>query len=714
MAIIKKPSTVNIPTGLKNILNQSRQAISTTKKAVTPKPTSGKKMKIKEIINANAAEPWNALAGKFIAGSRNKTIAQEKTLASVMAIFGTAMNIYSGVLTALKIAEMAIPLINFTVKVVGCITNPTLIASIIQDLAVMVGKMSLLFMNAGIMALKDFILNYEFYFPDVSAEQILAVKDKIDKKKKDIRGKYKDLLKEIDTSQVIADNERIETLKDDLNENFSDLDSAINAHLAALIHTTETPAEWRNTILASALTDLTTSDLPTGIETTDDEIYEYITTEIKSLLDNIEGYQRAGMESVTVDVSDEMTDVSTQGKASMKKLADIFTQMAKESEIFYKKQVLEQTAYKENPDIVMLINAFKDRMATEIQKKKKHYYDDMKKAVLLSDDIETIRANAIAIVFEEIEWYHIFNISVMEAVKTNLIQNNDAADLYDEENTLNLPYMNSAANLFNNSIPGISELIIANNLPIKGEDLEDGQIIVNGLTTICPDTIADLIAFTTAQATFNLPAINNETTTYVSEYVLTPQIVSFAAPKDLCSKLNNIKYTLFYNLQSFLKYEIVDAYFNHFPIKQTFTTAEEQEMVRNYVIDAASIYAKSILDIADECINKGTVPCRNCITCNGLEVSIIAEMTINKIPSFKSALKKFIIAQLELLPYTGVSATDKALVLAYLNDPATLASFLTVQETYLSNEVYNSMLENIFKVQQLMMIDAINQQLKVI
>jgi hypothetical protein len=274
--------------------------------------------------------------------------------------------------------------------------------------------------------------------------------------------------------------------------------------------------------------------------------------------------------------------------------------------------------------------------------------------------------------------------------------------------------MNSAANIFNNSIPGISELIIANNVPVKGADFEIGQLMVSGLTTICPDTIADLVAYTTAQSTFSLPAIKSEATTYVSEYVLLPSIVSFGAPNDLCSKLNAVKYTLFYNLQSFLKYEIVDAYFVHFLVEQTFTTAEEQELVRNYIIDAASIYAKSILDIADECINKGSVPCRNCITCNGLEASILAEMNINKIPSFKSALKKYIIADLESLPYTGVSATDKALVLAYLNNPNTLISLNGIQNTYLSNEIYNSMLESIFNVQQLMMIEAINAQLKVV
>jgi hypothetical protein len=678
------------------------------------------KITVGQIINANSTDSWLSLGQKFVTAAGTATISKIPQLSGVMTLFGTTMKIYSGVLKVLTIYEKVVPIINLAVKINDIITfNFAAIGSLVQDVLSMLGGLAIAFANAGVMALKEFILNFPFYFPDVPIDKINSVANKVNDTKKTLKESYKNNLQNLNTRNSLTSGKRIDALSTTLTSAYTDLDSLINAHITALIHTTETPTQWKALILSTTLTDLTTSTLPTGIEVTDNEIYEYILVQIQNLLDKIAQAQKEQMLTVSIDISEDVEGLSPVAISSMNKLKNIYLDMAKQSEIFYKDQVFRQTTYRENNDIIILIKSFKDYMIKEIEKKKRKYYTDMQKIFKNTTDIEEIRSQAISIIFEPIDWYDIFDLSIMQAIKKSIEADNNEADLYDTNSrfahlsgSLNDGLMNAAANAFNENAGKIATYISDKLIPVSNRNLESGQVDIAGLSTCVSDSTAALSSYISGMGTFNLSLILSNLKSIINGLSIAASInESIPGVNSLCIKLNEVKNELYNQVNETLINDIIKDYFKNFNVSYTYTDPADKLLVRNYIIKSVELYAQKILGIANEAIHQGIVPCRNCVSCTGLKNALTSALNTIKIPNLKYSLNKALEAGINALPFTGDSETNKSLVIAYLANSTTITMLNTIRDSTINDNVMNAMLEKIFKDQQFMMIDAIRSRM---
>jgi hypothetical protein len=678
------------------------------------------KTTVGKIINAKSTDAWLVLGQKFVAAAGTKYISKIPQLSGMMNIFGTTMKIYAAALKILGVYEKIVPIINLAVKINDIVTfNFATIAELAQDVLSMLGGLAQAFFNAGLMALKEFILNFPFYFPDVPPAKLTSVYNKVVTTKKTIKTSYKNNLKKLNPRDAVAPSVVIDGLSGVLSQGFNDLDALINAHLAALVHGSETPTQWKELILSTTLYDLTNSTLPTGIEVDDAGIYEYITLQIQNLLNKISQVQKESTGDITIDISEETAGLDSKAVSSMNTLKNIYLDSAQQSEIFYKDQVFSRTAYRENADIIILIKSFKDYMEKEILKKKKKYYKDMQKIIKNETDIETIRTYAISIVFEPIDWYDIFSFSVMLALMQTITDDNDQADLYDTSSdishlsgSLNDDIMNVAANIFNNSVSDIASLISDRLNPLPGRGLEDGQVTIDGLDTCGSDTIDALTLYINGMGAFNLNAILLELMNIINDLYISASINETIPDIDsLCAKLDEIKNNLYNDVNTTLYDDVLKDYFKNFNVSYDTVPDEDKLLVRNYIVKSVELYVTKTLGVAHDAIHKGSVPCRNCVSCDGLKTALLSAINTIKIPNLKYSMNKALEEGISALPFTGNSTTDKALVTDYLAAPSTLTMLNSIRDSTINNNVLDAILERVFKDQQLMMIDAIKNRL---
>lgn len=424
--------------------------------ARTRTSTTLKKVKVRQLLDTSASKPWKELDQDLKNGKNNPLIANSKA-GPLISTFSAVVSAITPFFTVSKAVERVKPIIGAVVKVIGAIRNPAYIPDIAQDVIVKVQSLILKKIVTSVTSTGNKILNTEINFKNITIEQLEELQEAISSFQDKTEDTVSKVLNEF-TYEPTRTNNQIGAQNNTFDNSMSAIENNVSLAIDALDTSGMTEQEVREAILQIVSDEILGSTELNVIVPTDEELFRYVDTEVKKLRDSLNEEISSGISAMSLDTSSTTSSMDSESANTFNAVKDGFQQMATTVVEGNKEGIFETAGYKENEDIIKLVEQLKVLIDIEVRNLKNKFYEDIKSFLQTQTNIETMKSGSKTIVMVRVDIYKLLAILLRKEIRRLQLANEEAKYIFEESDDVVSKYYSEkndlafkeAGNIFDN------------------------------------------------------------------------------------------------------------------------------------------------------------------------------------------------------------------------------------------------------------------------